>query len=644
MSHDETKSSESDSIDQVSAALFSDGPTPSDITLETAANEISNNFLLADGILSSFFPQGIPVDKSFYNIIWQTTVKLGSGKNASEVSGLLWAQAVNTLPDGGGLDLLKALPDKNSQAFFETLDALPTLLKYTDLSADFLATWIVTVRNYLGEDIATGSYFRGLQILAQTFPDKSGEIISILEVDLVDDRTFTILACILGSLRGAEICSSVADLDVRLRCHQDVNCRIVYYRSWLHTGMQRAIADVEFTDLLERPSLCTKPEREEILKVLLALISLESISDESFRIGLRYLHDRISIDGGDFARHSLIHLARELHQRWKNVGLSVGSLPLVDLVPKVLPIPLEHKGTLVELEKSLIFFLNEDRSRFERLLSEIAQKDIKMLIAQFRNQQSFYNLKAAMMGRNNQDLIVEYLLSDSHPIRHLGFVLFQSLGLNYLVCERINRATDDRIAILIFGFQLEPFYDEVIPRFLTAMAPRIENASPDLKSLFFDELIYQCKNLPGICLESLRKNTSKSELIKRAVKEVAEYFKALKPCFRSEINSMEIPGIERSIRMKVAHQSKSMEKQVRSQSIFTQLCSTSYCLYGNTKWQTYIGGSLNEVTEMKTLSSSSEFPRMIGIDPDGMAVRGHNAEKRIRMLLINEKGGVRNDS
>lgn len=87
-----------------------------------------------------------------------------------------------------------------------------------------------------------------------------------------------------------------------------------------------------------------------------------------------------------------------------------------------------------------------------------------------------------------------------------------------------------------------------------------------------------------------------------------------------------------------------MGAQMEKVSIFSQLCSKSYTLYGGKRWQTFIAGKLGEVSEMQQISHSAEFPRMPGIDPEGVGIRRHQATITIRKLLALEEARTRNEA
>ena len=56
-----------------------------------------------------------------------------------------------------------------------------------------------------------------------------------------------------------------------------------------------------------------------------------------------------------------------------------------------------------------------------------------------------------------------------------------------------------------------------------------------------------------------------------------------------------------------------------------------------------MAGRLGGVSDMQKISHSAELPRMPGIDPDGMAIRRHEANQMIRILELQEQSDHSDD-
>jgi hypothetical protein len=274
-----------------------------------------------------------------------------------------------------------------------------------------------------------------------------------------------------------------------------------------------------------------------------------------------------------------------------------------------------------------------DRQEFQRVLFAIARSNLGGLVEHLKAIDEFRNFASVLRSSYAGELTAEALLSADDAICTLGFVLFDTTGIDSLPLAAFRATPDDAIAAVIFAFRLQPFYDEVISRFLSAILPRVMSGSRALKELLFEEMLFQCKNLPGACLDTLKKTAKRRALVKAVTKKADDYFDQLRASHRSAVNSMEIAGLRRAMRLSAVRESRTMDAQMREKSIFTQLFSTSYLLYGGKTWRTFLGGQLGQPSEMKEFSTSAEFPRMPMIDPDGLAQRVQNARRMRKSLL-----------
>src|SRR5207249_903280 len=133
---------------------------------------------------------------------------------------------------------------------------------------------------------------------------------------------------LIGCLRASQASvPGLSDLINALRDHHHVDRRLIYHRSWITLGLQRPLTKREFSDAIDRMSIGTKEEVDEAFNVIRVLLPLDTISDESFLLGLRWLHDRTTSAVSDFWKHFVIQLARQLHTRWQLIGKAAGIPP-----------------------------------------------------------------------------------------------------------------------------------------------------------------------------------------------------------------------------------------------------------------------------------------------------------------------------
>lgn len=599
-----------------------------------AAAKSSENETVSDQILEILFPEALPDDLLYYEKIANIELRLGANQETYDLVGTLWARLFARLRSEAQQELLNAMVQPGTRYFFSALHALPAFLRQCSMDSHVLAIWLLGVRKTLGNDWASKPFWDSLQILSEVFPNAALEVAQHISASSLEDDAITIAAVILGHLRLSNPAPiGLSDFEGTLSVHQDINRRLIFHRSWITSGLREPLSDQQFADTLGRMTSGTREEINEAFNFIRCLLPQESTSDESFALSMGWLHKHTTNTVPEFWKHFVLSLATTIFDRWMSTGHLRSEPPPYDLAIAIQPILPENKGTWRELEKLLIALLQADQAEFRRILFGLAQTNPVGLLQHLRSFDEFTELSSALRLSDGADVITEAILSHDDAVRNLGFTLFWSTGLETLSMAQLNVANENAIAVVIFAFRLQPFYDEVIPRFLLALLPRINRSSRGLKNLFVEEMLFQSKNLPGTCFEVLKKRGKTSALVRKAVQEAEDYFDRLKACHRSAVNSMGIPGLERAMRLKAVRESRAMSAQIKEKSVFTQLFATSYTLYGGKRWQTFFGSNLGDVSEMKEISHSAEFPTMPGIDPDGMAQRAHRARRMIRRLL-----------
>ena len=294
-------------------------------------------------------------------------------------------------------------------------------------------------------------------------------------------------------------------------------------------------------------------------------------------------------------------------------------------------------GTWEEIEKALLLLHSKDQEEFRRVLFIIAEKNGPVVTKILRGRSSFQNLEHAL-SESSQNLVLDALSSENGNVRKLGFTLFDILNLKKFPAANLKNWDEDWLALLIYNLRYELVIGEGTQRFFFAIQKQVEKGGTDLKQLFYNDLLYECKNWPGSVFEKLKKTKRKSHLLASVKEHASKYFEALRIASHSEINSMEVQGYQQAAQMKAAAIDKSMRASMEDASSFMSMVSKSYTLYGGTNWHTYYNdGGLSEITSMHNFSHSSELPRLHLIDPDGLAVRNYEGRNMVGHLLNNRK-------
>lgn len=577
------------------------------------------------------FPDGISNGLMLYSRLANISHILGSVKDGEELVGALWASTVSSATSVSD-SLLNALLSEASPHLFSMLFPLSGFIWRTEVNSEKLGTWLLELRRALGEDLAS-SYVRSS---LKTLSSKNIEIaISILESWLnlpFDDTVSEMASCLMGAIRAnAPTHPRLLQYEDVLKEARDERVRFIYYRSWVTTNPLLPIAPDCLVAILSELSSGGPNEREEALKLARWVLSDKATTDESFVVSYKWIYEYFPSAPSDLWKHFTISLVKECDARYQQLASQIEIPSLVTLLSRTLPIPKEHRGTWRELAGTLEFLLEKDLALFHRILIELVKKDTVAILEKLRSQRTFGTLLARLSRQADSSIFVwNCITSKEEAIRNMGFTLFDVLHISAFPKDSLNLASDALVAMTIFGYRLMPFYGDVVPRFLLGLLPRVENASPQLQALFREEVLFQCINYPGACLEAIKNNQSRSSLLDETVDAADQYFEGIKKCHNSAINAMIVPGLAQASRMRAKLDDQKMREGIAKTSIIDQIATKSYCLYGGNQWQTVFAGQLQQVSEMSEFSASAELPRLPSIDPEGNAIRRKEARNVLR--------------
>jgi hypothetical protein len=569
----------------------------------------------------------------FFPFLSAAAHRMSWGTSRNTLLGTIWARVYERSSSATKAQLLDGLV--NDRDFFTPVYCVPEFIARAPISSAELASWLTRVRSRLGNDMASGGLWGGIQTLADKHPQTSLEVLQIWTAHRPTEEVTSMAVSLLGRLRSSHP-GATNTLDTQLLNHADDLLRVVFHRSWVIYDQQSSIHAKEYERLVERMAAGTPAEISEALHFVRCTLPAPHRCDDSFRFGMKWLHSNAPTQPDGSWAHWVINLAHSCDDRAHALQLP----NCRDLIPQLMPIPAGNDGTWNELETLLVKLLSENRGAFNALLFQIARRDRKGIEERFGEYGGFHQLPALMQHHAPETTVVQALDSHDESVRHFGIRLFIHLQMDRLPSSVVEKWSDDWIAILICQVKRESFIDAGGFRFLRALDDRVSKGSAKLQNFFVEELIWQMKNLPGACLEPAKPEAEKlpaESLLRRAVKEAEQYFQKLKLCYRSAINSMEVSGYRRAQRLENRKRSRQISESAEKGSPLLSMMSKSYTLYGGKHWQTYMGGNLAPPSTMQEFSHAIEFPRMFALDPDGNAQRYREATHLMTELVTTEK-------
>jgi hypothetical protein len=164
------------------------------------------------------------------------------------------------------------------------------------------------------------------------------------------------------------------------------------------------------------------------------------------------------------------------------------------------------------------------------------------------------------------------------------------------------------------------------------LIPRVEGASKDLQELLHHELVYQAKNLPGLCLEAFKQVKRPRKLLKEAILEADTYFQRLRIGAESPLAAMCVPGLTAARRALARRRQRTIQEAARKSSVFLEFMNSVTLPYGTEGFTSYMQGTLMPPTSFRSHSTSTEMPRLDLMDSDGRKLRQHHALQQIRVI------------
>jgi len=512
--------------------------------------------------------------------------------------------------------LLKQLNDRKASWFFNAPQWLTPELIAGNFAVDFVADWVVSRHAAYGEDGAVGELFGLLH--------QMGERTAEFAVDLVrvpafanekDNRVFQV--AILGGLRfrgdlPAKVNDQLAPLLEAMRTSSSPAERAHYWRTMNRSLQLGRLPDAELENALA--ATAQSPEEYDVgFQLAVNGASKPTPKAQTLRL-LKWLDEQFAQPARQpmhqYNTASAVWLAVE-HVTPEEVGFD----PL-DLLIKLQPIDPAHAGVWRQIETALYPVSHHQMDRLHRLLGLLARDHWAAMQKALDHNGPLHGVMVRLSEhRDESAAFAAKLIASAHPgERRFGFFMIEELQLPGPKDSGAT-FTAEEFTIWLAEFRLNIAYKTVAQQLLNAAA-RIDPSNEAMAIAFQEEALYQCKNLPGLCLGQLKEKSGGFSVFTKPIQEADEYFAALTKLEKSPIKTMRIPGLWRAVRRKRVRDREKMEEDAAKYSVFAQFMKKSYLLYGS-RWATFNGGVLSDAGPLHTSTVSAEFPRKIFIDPEG---------------------------
>jgi hypothetical protein len=558
----------------------------------------------------------------------------GFGDPVEDFGCALAERMIATLPPERRPALLNQLNDRKASFFFSGGRWLKAVTIAENFPVEFVANWVAARFVAYGQDMAVGDLWRLLQKLSEEKPAYAFALALVPAFATTDDgRMFQIE--LLGSLRfRAGLPKVVSDalptVLEQMKSSPGPTERAIYWRTFKRPLAEGRLPDEE----LERALAGVAGSPEELnVGFELAKSGARPPTPKTQIIRLlKWLAAHVEpppSPAQQFDIATAVWLSVE-HVSPEELGFDAA-----DLLLQIQPVDPTYRGIWQQIESALFSLSRQQRPRVCRVLRSLAHRNWPALQKMLEPNAPLHGI-LTRLGEKPDDtaaFAADLTGSKSPGERRLGFYLTENLQLPAPLAPE-TAFSEEQFTVWLAEFRINMVYRTMAQQLMRA-STRIDPGHAEMVNAFQQEVLYQCKNLPGLCLEEMKARRAEVPLIEKPVSEAEAYFAALQALEKSPVRAMQIPGLKPAVHRKRRIDAAKMEEAVAAHSILEQFVKKSYLLYG-TRWVTFNGGVLGKESGLQSHSVGTEYPRKVFIDPEGTLLMSFAAQGDLRRLKPEE--------
>lgn len=576
-------------------------------------------------MLISLFPDGIPVDLSFYERLENLYMRMGWGEESQRATGLFMTCAVDQLSEIKGEALLREIVKVGNPFFFQLLDSLKVLFSDRELRPEFAAELFPAIVKRIGNDLASGGFWKALESYCEEHTQSALYILQNL-IGANDEQGISVAASILGVLRSMVLDEKKQVFFNNLENEFSNACapaqRAIYNRSWLNTAWRGAMQKSQLEQLTKKMMGGSEEEKEQVFWIVCRSLLSRNISADCMAYGLDWLLQNVSPNITPVAKYHVVDFASQGNLERQEVSQK--------LILQVQPISSEHKGIWQRIEYFLVDLLKSSVNDFDQFCVRLGERNANAWLEVMKSPRAFEWLLQEMHGKEISAMVAQLVISKDADCRKLGLFFYDELDLLSLPEESLSAISATEIQIIFYELQRDQIQGRSVGRYLAMLIPFVERAGDGFREEFHQELRLQAKNYSA-CREEFEKKANQHPILQQILTETDHYFGALRNIHSSSINKISMSGFRRASRLQNRKLSEAVSKGAEEFSIFSSFFKNVQLLYGKS-WSNFHDGKLGDKSELQLISTSYEMPRLEIIDPEGMALRRLHASAMIMEL------------
>ncbi len=543
---------------------------------------------------------------------------------------ILFAQlSILTIKDRS--DYLVNLPIPVPYNFFTLIDSFHIALKHLSFDVKGLTSFYEMGIERVSNDMASGRFYRYIEFCTQGDGDQHRQILASYykRAASLTEHQLTLCTLLLGYAR---MNNSIEDLDADFLNSEHLELRMCHHRSW-NISIPPQQPWIETQVILDRICEGDTKEKESALRLALSLsVARETDYNDFLSAAFSWFRKNIEEEHTPDLKHEFFSKA-EMHcfqQKPESTDLLCSEV--IQTIPLLLPVPIDHKGTWNQCFGMLAAMLDRSESGFIQAFGALVASTPIEIFEHYRYDDGYAHLLGKMREHASAmvPMVTRYCFSSLRGCRQIGLHLFDALNLDQFA-DAGEDLQSDCVCLALLEFKLANHLEEAETRFYAAIEPFVIQFE-QAKGLFIEHSKDAAINYPGNCVEQWKEHSAKNSLLRDAIKKQDEYFAALEdPELLKGLRAL-MPNIEIGHYLKSRSDADSMRKGfelAHAKSPLLSLVKTVNLLYGD-EFSNVCEGQISAPNALTKHSQSFTLPRLPIIDPEGEFLERMNTAQLIR--------------
>ena len=515
--------------------------------------------------------------------------------------------------------------------FFTLIDSFHIALKHLSFNVIRLTSFYEIGIERVSNDGFSGRFYRYIEFCTQGDSDQHRQILESYyqQSASLTEHQLTLCTLLLGYAR---MNNAIEDLDTAFLNSEHLELRMCHHRSW-NISIQPQQPWIETQVILDRICEGDTKEKETALRLALSLsVARETDFNDFLSVAFSWFRKNIEEEHTPDLKHEFFSKAEMHCYQQKPDSIQLLCSEIIQTMPLLLPVPLDHKGTWNQCFGMLAAMLDRSESGFIQAFGALVSSTSIEIFKHYRYDDGYAHLLGKMREHATAmvPMVTQYCFSSRRCYRQIGLHLFDALNLVQFadVSEDLK---SDCVCLALLEFKLANHVEEADMRFYAAIEPFVIQFE-QAKALFIEHSKDAAINYPGNCVEQWKEHSAKDSLLRDAIKAQDEYFAALEdPELLKGLRAM-MPSIEIGHYLKSRSDADSMRKgfeQAHATSPLLSLVKTVNLLYGH-EFSNVCEGQISAPSAFTNHSQSFALPRLPIIDPEGEFLERMNTSQLIR--------------